>query len=82
VSIKTKIICFKWLRKWTNRFQKIDTTVAKMFFSVETEYFSRPSHKLDLIISMNSFLFKKVAPGFFSTARINSRPIILVLMAY
>jgi len=62
--MKTKTICFRWLRKCTNKFQKIETTVEKIFFSVDTENFNRPSHKLDLMISINSFLFKKVAPGF------------------
>ena len=51
-----------------------------MVFSLETEYFSRPSQRVSFIMSMNSFLFKNVLPGFSTTARINSKPKILDLI--
>ena len=51
-----------------------------MVFSFETLYLSKPSHKVSLMMSMNSFLFKKVVPGFSTTANMSSSPRILDLI--
>lgn len=58
----------------------MDNDVENIVFSLDTLYFRSPSHKVSLMISMNSFLFKKVVPGFSTTASINSRPSILDLI--
>jgi hypothetical protein len=58
----------------------MDSEVEKIVFSLETLYFNKPSHRVSLIISMNSFRFKKVVPGFSTTARISSKPRILDLI--
>ena len=45
-----------------------------MVFSLETQYFSRPSQSVSLMIEMNSLLLRKVVPGLSTTAKISSRP--------
>lgn len=58
----------------------MDNDVENIVFSLDTQYLSNPSHRVSLIISINSFLFKKVVPGFSTTANINSNPRILDLI--
>ena len=81
VSSTTKMICLRWVRKCRNKFQKMETTIAKIDFSPVTQYFNSPSHKLVFTISMNSFLCKKIGPGFLRTVKINSNPITFERMA-
>ena len=58
----------------------MESDVENIVFSFDTEYFNNPSQRVSLMMSMNSFLFKKVVPGFSTTARINSSPSIFDLM--
>ena len=80
--MNTNVSCFKWERKCQYRFQNIETTSVKIYGSLDTEYFKRPSQSEFFIRSMKgSLASRKVGPGLPSTVRISSRPITLVRMA-
>jgi hypothetical protein len=49
-------------------------------FSLDTQYFKRPSQRVSFMIVTNSLLFRNVVPGLSTTAKINSRPRIFDLI--